>query len=133
MNTLEDALAKIAQGWNLSQDIAERAVLARSHAQKGHAARAEEVAAEIDALQRATFLHENATGTWDGDRVDGIVWRLSTAAWADMTVQATRASRYITTPFGTSLNDAEAHARNIRRPRLPLTLERVDQFQRAAA
>lgn len=133
MRTLAEALDLIAAGWNIASEISDRAVVARSHARNGHAERAEEIAAEIDALQRATFYHENPQGTWDGDRADGIVWRMSTEAWADMAVHAYRLTRYLVTPFGTTQAEAEAHARTCRRPRLPFTLKRVDQFEREAA
>ncbi|KGM50643.1 hypothetical protein [Pseudooceanicola atlanticus] len=133
MLTLNEALSKIDQGWNLSREISERAVIVRSHAQKGHVERAEEVAFEIDTLQRAMFHRSNPTSVWEGDRTDGIVWRMSTAAWADKAVHGYLLSRYLVTPFGTSHDNAEALARRILRPRLPLSLERVDQFQRVAA
>lgn len=133
MQTLDETLSKIADGWKVSREISERAVLARSHARKGHKARAEEYAAEIDAIQRAVHLKEGHMGAWDGDRTDGILWRLSTEAWADMAVHGVYLSRYITTPFGTTQSEAEAWVRRVRRSRLPLTIERVDAHQRAAA
>lgn len=130
MKDIQDALADTQAGWDAHHEIADRAVLLRSHATRGHTERAEEIASEIDTLQRAQSLRSGEA--WDADRTDGIVWQIDYLTFANATVHGYKRSRYFVTPFGTSIEDAQRHARrNFKAPGAVVT--RVDHTWGMAA
>jgi hypothetical protein len=77
MKDLTDALADVALGWNPADQIRDRALLMRGHAEAGNLERAEEYAVEIEALQAAARVKPVAMPVWATHQR-----KLAHAAWA---------------------------------------------------
>lgn len=106
MRTLTEALANVTAGYSAQSDITARAALMIGHAKAGNMHRAEEYAAEIEALQRAVLRTPGVMPAWAASK-----WQISHLAWGAMLAHGWLAGRGVWAAPGWTAENvaAEAH------------------------
>lgn len=112
MQPFHTALALIAEGWSPRYEITDRAVVMRAHACAGNHQRAEEYAAEIEALQRA---YDAKTGRKPAPMPEWAVaeWKLSPAIWGAALMQAYLLPRGVWAAEGWTAVNVAANANRV--------------------